>query len=117
MTTRISTKDFRALKATVFVTDLESGPRKLASGLLLPDDNMAESGIRERWGQIAYLGPDVPEELSVGDWVLVKHGRWTPGIDLDDGSGALTRIWRVEYPDAVLLASDNDPRPAKRVSL
>jgi co-chaperonin GroES (HSP10) len=105
---RIKAESFTPLKNNVFVTALDSGERRSAGGIIIPDDNMKERGIRPRWGMIYAVGPDV-DDLQPGDWVYVEHGRWTNGIDFDLPDGVV-RVWRVDYPKAVLLASDIDPR-------
>lgn len=98
---------FHTRKNHVFVTDLESGPTKTKAGIIIPDDNMKNSGVRERWGKVWKVGPEV-DDLKPGEWILVKHGRWTEGINLDMPEGTI-KVWRVEYPDSVLLASDDCP--------
>lgn len=99
----------RPIRDKVFVTDLESGAQTTTGGIIIPDDDMTERGVRERWARIHAVGPDVVG-LKAGDWVLLKHGRWTNGIDVADGNGETTRIWSVDYPDAVLVVTDSDPR-------
>ena len=99
---------FHPTKKNVFVTELESGPTITRSGLIILDDNMTERGIKARWGRVWAVGPEV-DDLAVGDWILTMHGRWTLGIDLVI-AGQAERVWRVEYPESVLLAADTDPR-------
>jgi len=104
----ISCNNFRPLHDNVFVTDIEQGPTLSKGGLLLPDDNMTDRGIRDRWARIWAIGPEVID-LNVGEWVLVKHGRWTIGIDMNFKGERMT-IWKIDYPEAILLASSEDPR-------
>jgi co-chaperonin GroES (HSP10) len=106
--TRIKATAFHPLKDNVFVTDLDSGPRKSLHGILIPDDNMTDRGIRSRWGRVWCVGPDVTD-IVPGEWVLVEHGRWTTAIEFDFPDHAIL-VWRIEYPKAVLLAADYDPR-------
>lgn len=110
-----SVTDFKPHRDKVFVTELESGPRKTNSGIILPDDDMTERGIRERWGRVWAVGANI-DEVEPGDWVLVKHGRWSLGIDLETPEGAV-RIWHVDYPDAVLVATKDDPRQTHKTAL
>lgn len=110
----IKADGFRPLRDNVFVTDLESGPSITHGGILIPDDNMTDRGVRPRWGKVWAVGPDVTE-VSVGEWVLVKHGRWTQGIEMTL-AGEKNLIWRIEFPDAVLIVSDADPRVVVPVS-
>lgn len=99
---------FQPLRDTVFVTDLAHGPQVSKGGIMILDDNMTDRGIRDRWAKVWAVGPLV-DDLVTDEWVLVKHGRWTAGIDMTLG-GDRQMIWRIEYPDAVLLVSDRDPR-------
>lgn len=96
------------LRNTVFVTDLESGNKMTKGGIVVLDDNMKDIGIRPRWCKVWSVGPDV-DDLTPGQWILVKHGRWTYGMDVEDETGAVFKIWRVEYPDSVELVSDECP--------
>ena len=110
----ITADGFRPLRDNVFVTDLERGPSITHGGILIPDDNMTDRGVRSRWAKIWAIGPDVTD-VSVGEWVLVKHGRWTQGIEMNL-AGQKTLVWRIEFPDAVMLVSDTDPRIVVPVS-
>lgn len=89
--------NFKPLRNTVFVTDLEHGAKLTNAGIIIPDDNMKESGIRPRWGRILCVGPDV-EDLVPGDWIYVEHGKWTNGIEVLI-SGKPVKVWRVDYPE------------------
>jgi len=104
----IKTNSFKPLRDCVFVCELDQGVKQTKSGIIIPDDNMTGRGVRERWGKVYAVGPEI-EDLKVGEWVLLQHGRWTNGIDLELPDGEV-RIWRVDYPEAVLLVSQDDPR-------
>jgi co-chaperonin GroES (HSP10) len=94
----------RPLKGKVLVHKMESGDKVTRGGIIVLDDDGKERGVRERWAQVWAVGPDI-EEVKVGEWVLVKHGRWSRGIDVGTGESKTT-IRQVEWPDAVLLVSD-----------
>jgi co-chaperonin GroES (HSP10) len=106
--TRIRADAFHPLKANVFVTDLDNGPRRTMAGILIPDDDMTARGIRPRWGRVWCVGPEITE-VQPGDWLLIEHGRWTNAIDFELAGGSV-RAWRIEWPQAVILAADRDPR-------
>jgi co-chaperonin GroES (HSP10) len=103
------------LRNVVLVTNLEQGIRITNGGIIIPDDNMKENGIRARWGKVHAVGPEVTD-LKVGDWVLVKHGRWTYGMDVELENGDVVQVHRVEYPDSVELASDDFPLDVKPIN-
>lgn len=95
------------LKSKVLVHRIEEGQRRTRGGVILLDDNGKEIGIRERWAQIYAVGAEV-DDLSVGDWILIKHGRWSRGISLEIAD-TVTTIRQVDYPDAILLVSKDCP--------
>lgn len=97
----------RALKGKVLVHKIESGARLTRGGIIIPDDDGKERGIRQRWAEVYAVGPDVTD-VKVGDWVLIKHGRWSRGVDVKDVTGTTT-IRQIDWPDAVLLVSDTNP--------
>lgn len=100
-------KTIQALKGKVLVDKIESGERRTKHGIVILDDNGKPHGIRERWAQIYATGPDVDEVLP-GQWILVKHGRWSRGVKFDTGKETLT-LRQVDFPDAILLVADEPP--------
>jgi hypothetical protein len=100
----------RALKKDVIVADMIFDTRITQSGLILPNDNGTGLGIRPRWGQVYAVGPD-QQDVRVGQWVCVAHGRWTRGIDIEDGELAHKRTIRKIDPKDILLVSDSETRP------
>jgi len=100
-------KSIRAKHDEVIVTDLEFGERKLASGIILTSDNGKSEGIRPRWGRIIAVGPK-QEQYKVGQWILIAHGRWTRGAEIElDGEEMV--IHRVDINE-ILLLSDTQPQ-------
>lgn len=106
MFTPIKIDSMRALRDHVIVADMNFGARVTSSGLHLLGDDMRTAGIRPRWAQVYAIGPD-QQDITVGQWVLVTHGRWTRGVTIEDGSGEQT-IRRID-PNDVLLISDTVP--------
>jgi co-chaperonin GroES (HSP10) len=100
----------RALNDSVLVCDMEFDTRITQSGLILPNDNGTTLGIRPRWGRVYAVGQD-QQDVEVGQWICVAHGRWTRGVDIDDGSGPTKRTIRKIDPDDILLIADGDERP------
>lgn len=107
---RIVADRLQPIRDKVFVTDMEAGVRLTTGGIILPDDDMKESGVHPRWAKVYAVGPEV-DGLTPGDWILLAHGRWTNGIDLEIGGEAI-RVWCIDYPDGVILVADEDPRLA-----
>lgn len=97
----------RALKGKVLATNLERGSR-VVNGLIIPDDNGQSRGIRPRWGQIYAVGSDITD-IKPGQWVLVEHARWTRMITITEDDGTKVPLWGLDWPNAVMLVSDEDP--------
>ena len=98
----------RALNAHVLVTDMHFGERKLGSGIIMLNDDGKGEGIRPRWAKVFAIGPE-QQDVRVGQWILVAHGRWTRGVKIEEPSGNELTIRRVDNND-VLLLSDEQPQ-------
>ena len=98
--------EIRPLRDSVIVTDMDFNDRKLASGILLLGDDGKTDGIRPRWAQVYAIGPE-QQDVSVGQWVLVEHGRWSRGLKIvRDGEEIVIR--RAD-PQAIIFASQDKP--------
>jgi len=96
-------KTLRPLGDTIIVSDMAFDERISKGGIVIPNDDMKSSGIRPRWGKVYAVGPD-QNDVKVGQYILITHGRWTRGIKIEDDTGELT-IRKVDNND-VLLVSD-----------
>lgn len=103
---KIRKQQFQPLRDWVICTEMNFEGRTLSSGVILLNDNGRADGIRPRWGQVYAVGPD-QQDVKVGDWICVAHGRWTRGLDIEDESGEKT-VRRVD-PKDILLVSDQAP--------
>jgi hypothetical protein len=99
--------NLRAMQGTVLITDIERGPR-LIGGIWLPNDDGTNRAIRPHWAKVYSVGSDITE-IKAGQWILIKHARWTREITLKAEDGTNFAIWAVDWPDAVLLVSDDMP--------
>lgn len=100
---QIRREQLRPLNDAVIVSDMVFDERITTGGIIILNDNGTGRGIRPRWAEIYAVGPD-QQDVSVGQWILVSHGRWTRGIDIEDESGKRT-LRRVD-PKDILLVSD-----------
>ena len=107
---QIPREQLKALQKDVLVSDMEFDTRITQSGLILPNDNGTSLGIRPRWGRVYAVGPK-QTGVRVGQWIMVAHGRWTRGIDIEDGELEHKRTIRKIDPKDILLVSDSDTRP------
>jgi co-chaperonin GroES (HSP10) len=78
------------IKNRVIVSDMHFGEQIRKSGLILTGDDGTSRGIYPRWCKVHAIGPENEDEYTVGDWILVEHGRWTRGVDIDEGNGEST---------------------------
>ena len=101
-------KELRVLKDNIIITDMNFDGRKLQSGIVLLGDNGKGYGIRPRWGRVYAVGPE-QEDVRVGQWILVEHGRWTRGLEIEDESGERT-IRKID-PKCIMMVSDEAECP------
>jgi hypothetical protein len=99
-------ESLRALKDHVLVTEMQFGGRQLSSGILLMNDDGKSDGIRPRWCQVFAIGPE-QQDVEVGQWILVAHGRWTRANDIEV-NGEKKSLRRVDHND-ILMVSDEPP--------
>lgn len=104
---RIDRDQLKALGESVIVSDMVFDERLSRGGIVLINDNGTGRGIRPRWGRVYAVGPD-QHDVRVGEWVLVSHGRWTRGLEVEDETGLKT-LRRVD-PKDILLKADEQPQ-------
>lgn len=105
---KLSKSQIKALHDHVIVAEMSFDSRITQTGLILLNDNGTTLGIRPRWGRVYAIGPK-QQDVKVGQWVCVDHGRWTRGLDIEDESGKTT-IRRID-PKDILLVSDSEDMP------
>lgn len=95
----------QAIRNSVIVEEMKFGMRTTGKGLILLSDDGMDHGIVPRWARVYSVGPD-QEDIKVGQYVLVSHGRWTRGIEVTDpDTEQTTTIRRVDVND-ILMVSD-----------
>ena len=107
---KIPRDKIKALHDNVLVADMEFDTRITQTGLILPNDNGTTLGIRPRWGRVYAVGHE-QQDVRVGDWILVAHGRWTRGLDIEDGETKHRRTIRKIDPADILMVSEGPDRP------
>jgi co-chaperonin GroES (HSP10) len=70
------------LRSVVLVRDIEQGDKLTKGGIIIIDDNGKDRGIRPRMCTVYKVGRDV-DYLKSGETILVAHGRWTRGINMN----------------------------------
>ena len=87
----------------VIVCDMKFEERISQGGIIIPNDDMKNSGIRPRWAKVYAVGSE-QKDIKVGQYVLIAHGRWTRGVKIEDNEGEKV-IRKVDNND-ILLVSD-----------
>lgn len=101
------------LRDHVIVTDMNFGQRTLSSGVVLLGDDGKTDGVRPRWAKVYAVGPE-QTDVTPGQWVLMEHGRWTRGVEVEIDGKAFT-IRRVD-PTAMIMISDEEPTADDMIS-
>ena len=103
---KISKSQFKPLNEHVIVKDM-SFKERIVGNIILPSDDGKSSGIRPRWAEVYAVGPE-QTIIKPGDFVLVEHGRWTRGIEIEDEDGKHT-LRRVD-PNGLMMVSEYLPQ-------
>lgn len=92
----------------ILVTDMNFGEQVTTGGIVLRSDNGKSEGVKPRWGRVYAIGPD-QKDVSVDEWLLIEHGRWTRGLELEIGEDEVKiELFRVD-PNGILLVADEKP--------
>jgi len=101
MITRVE-GDFKPLRDGILVRNMDFGERKTASGLIVLSDDGKVGGIHPRWGEVIAVGNE-QLDVQVGQYVMVAHGRWSRGFELNG------ETVRTVDPKDVLGIQDEEP--------
>ena len=103
---KINKAQLKPLRDHVIVMDM-SFKERIVGSIILPSDDGKSSGIRPRWAQVYAVGP-LQQDIRVDDYVLVEHGRWTRGIEVEDETGR--HMLRRVDPNGLMMVSDHLPQ-------
>ncbi len=98
--------DITPLKKRVLVSDMHFGETRSKGGIILVDDDGSQSGIHPRWAKIYAVG-NKQEDVKVGQWILVSHGRWSRAFKVSK-DGVELEVRMIDEND-ILLVSDEEP--------
>jgi co-chaperonin GroES (HSP10) len=102
----------KPLHDKVLVADMNFGEQRSSGGIVMLGDDGKDHGIHPRWARVYAVGPEHKEDYNVGDWVLVEHGRWSRGIEVEDNGNKITirlidnncvMLWDKEQPDTTVF--------------
>ena len=106
----------KPLHDKVLVADMNFGEQRSSGGIVMLGDDGKDHGIHPRWARVYAVGPEHKEDYNVGDWVLVEHGRWSRGIEVDEEGNKITirlidnncvMLWDKEQPDTTVFGFIN----------
>ena len=94
------------LGKNILVRDMNFETRVTSAGIIIPGDDGKNSGIRPRWARIHAVGPEQTDpDLQPGKYILISHGRWTRGIEVEvDGQRFAVR--KVDLNEILLVSDD-----------
>ena len=98
--------DITPLKKRVLVSDMHFGETKSKGGIILIDDDGSADGIHPRWAKVYAVGKE-QEDVTVGQWVMVAHGRWSRAFKVKK-KGIELEVRMIDEND-ILLVSDDEP--------
>lgn len=93
---------FTPLHEGVLVKQMKFDEIITQSGIIIPNDDGTSLGIHPRWAEIIAIGSE-QKDVNVGEWVLVAHGRWSRGFNLNGD------VVRTVDPEDILIVSDEEP--------
>jgi co-chaperonin GroES (HSP10) len=97
----------------VIVHNMNFSGRTLSSGVILLSDDGRTDGIRPRWAEVYAVGPD-QKDVVPGQWVLIEHGRWTRGVEVEIEGKELT-LRRIDTT-AIMMLADREPTSVDTIS-
>ena len=98
--------DIKPLKKRVLVSDMHFGEKRTKGGIIVLDVDGTEAGIHPRWAKVYAIG-DQQDDVKVGEWVMVAHGRWSRALKIKkDGTELEVRM--IDEND-ILLVSEVEP--------
>jgi len=98
-------KSIRAISDHVLVTDMNFDEKITHSGIIIPNSDGKLEGVHPRWGRVYAIGKD-QKDIQIGQYVLVKHGRWTRGVDIEDANGESKTLRRIDANDILLISDE-----------
>ena len=91
----------------VIIQDMDFGEQRTKGGIIVTNDDGKLHGIKARWGKVYAVGPN-QKDVKAGEWVLVEHGRWTRGHDIEQDDGSYITLRRADV-EALIAVADEKP--------
>ena len=93
---------FKPLRDGILVRNMDFKGHKTPGGIIVLSDDGKLGGIHPRWGEVIAVGNE-QQDVDVGQYVMVAHGRWSRGFELNG------ETVRTVDPNDVLGIQDQAP--------
>jgi len=97
----------RPLHDNVLAVGMNFDEQVTAGGIILKSDDGKSSGVKPRWCQVWAIGPK-QQDVKVGEWIYVEHGRWTRGVKVEQHDGTQVTVRRIDIA-AIMLQAEERP--------
>jgi len=87
------------------------GETRSKGGIILVDDDGSQSGIHPRWAKVYAIG-NKQDDVKVGEWILVSHGRWSRAFKVKK-DGVELEVRMIDEND-ILLVSETEPEQNRK---
>lgn len=87
------------------MVDVMGQDRTTAGGLILSDNAGDEQFIRPRWFEVTHVGPE-QKDVSVGEFVLMPHGRWGHGFSIDGSTREEDKLFHLDTETMMAVADE-----------
>jgi co-chaperonin GroES (HSP10) len=104
---KVKLSQIKPVRAHIIVKDMNFGEQQSAGGIVIVSDDGKSEGVKPRWCQVCAIGHE-QTDVKIGEWLLVEHGRWTRGLEVEDANGEIVSIRRVDN-EGILAVSDERP--------
>jgi len=86
----------------VIVSNMNFDIQQTDSGIIVTSDDGKSEGIKPRWAKVYSVGK-AQTTIKAGDWILIEHGRWTRSLKVQDSSGSIVELRRVEVKSIIMI--------------
>ena len=113
---KVSYNTLTPIKDHILVTDMHFDELKTKTGIIIRSDDGKTEGIKPRWCKVFAVGHS-QKHVKVGDWLLIEHGRWTRGMEIQkDEDSPKIELFRID-PNGILIVADEKPNDLELGSL
>lgn len=101
----------KPIRDHILVSDMNFGEQVSKGGIVIMSDDGKSEGVKPRWCKVFAVGAE-QTEVKVGEWLLMEHGRWTRGLEVEGDDGKVFTIRRVDNT-GILGVADEKPNDAE----